>query len=150
MITVASYHVPGFGPVDIVEQKDAGDCFWDLFAASGECLNEGNPFWTKPTRSELEEFLAPKLKEVLTRLETECEHNHIDQEQLDEAIYEAAQMNNPGLNQAAEASQQERLISTAEERAARINNGGRRCQLACLFEMYGERGTVESLLKLRT
>jgi hypothetical protein len=142
--------VPGFGTVDIVEQKDAGDRFWDLFGASGECLNEGNPFWRKPTRSEVEEFLAQKLKEVLTRLETECEQSHIDQEHLDEAIYEAAQMNNAGLNQAAEAPQQERLISTAEERAARINNGGRRSQLACLFEMYGERGAVELLQQLRT
>lgn len=150
MITVASYHVAGFGTVDIVEQNDADDRFWDLFAASGECLNEGNPFCGKPTRSEVEEFLAQILKEVLTRLEMECEQNHIDQEHLDEAIYEAAQMNNAGLNHAAEAPQQERLISTAEERAARINNGGRRCQLTCLFEMYGERGTVESLQKLRT
>jgi hypothetical protein len=149
MITVASYHVPGFGRVDVVEQNDGDDLFWELFASSGECLNEGDPFWGKPTRREVEEFLALQLKEVLSRLEKECEHNQITQEELDEAVHEAAQTNNAQLNQMAEVRQQEQLISTAEQQAAQINNGGRPCQLAYLFEVYGEAATVQALLKAK-
>ena len=149
MLTVASYHVPGFGAVDVVEQNDAGDRFWDLFASSGECLNEGDPFWREPTRNQVEEFLARQLKEVLSRLEKECERNQIGQEHLDEAVHEAAQTNNSRLDQAAEAHQQEQLIATAETEAARINNGGRTRQLAYLIEVYGEAGTIEVLRKAR-
>ena len=149
MVTVASYHVPGFGRVDVVEQNDGDDRFWDLFASSGECLNEGDSFWRKPTRREVEEFLAPQLKEVLGRLEKECERNQIAQEELDEAVHDAAQTNNAGLNQMAEVRQQEQLISTAEQQAAQINNGGRACQLAYLFEVYGEATTVQMLLKAK-
>jgi hypothetical protein len=148
MITVASYRVLGFGDVNVVEQNGAGDRFWDLFASSGECLNEGNPFWRKPTRREVEEYLSRQLKEVLSRLEKECERNRIGQEELDEAVHEAAQRNNARLNQAAE-GRQERLISAAEEKSVRINNEGRPRQLAYLFEVYGEAGTLEALKKAR-
>lgn len=149
MLTVTSYHVPGFGAVDVVEQNDAGDRFWDLFASSGECLNEGDPFWREPTRNQVEEFLARQLKEVLSRLEKECERNQIGQEHLDEAVHEAAQTNNSRLDQAAEAHQQEQLIAAAEEEAARINNGGHTRQLAHLFEVYGEAGAIEVLRMVR-
>ncbi len=147
MTTVASFRVPGFGQVDVVEQTDAGERFWDLFASSGECLNEGNPFLKKPTQNEVEEFLAPKLDDILSRLEKECERNRIGQEELDEAVHEAAQTINARLNQVAEGQRQERLISTADEAAARINNGGRRHQLAFLFAVYGEVAAVEVLRK---
>jgi hypothetical protein len=149
MTSVASYTIPGFGEVDVVEQNDAGDRSWDLFAPSGECLNEGHPFDRKPTRRALEEFLSAQLKEVLHRLETECERNRIGQEELDEAVYEAARVNNVRLNETAKKQRQERLISTTEEKAARINNEGRTRQLAYLFEVYGEAGALEVLKKAR-
>ncbi len=145
MKTVAHYHVPGFGSVEVVEQNDAGDRFWDVFGSSGECLNEGSPFRRKPTRRAVEQFLACQLKEVLGRLETECERNRIGQEELDEAVHEAAQRNNTRVNHTAGSRRQERLISAAEAEAARVNNGGRVRQLAYLFEVYGESGTIEGL-----
>ena len=145
MTTVASFRVPGFGQVDVVEQSYAGDRFWDLFGASGECLNEVNPFLKNHTQHEVEEFLARKLNDILSRLERECERNRIGQEELDEAVHEAAQTINARLNQVAEGQRQEPLISTAEEAAARINNGGRRHQLAFLFEVYGEVAAAEVL-----
>lgn len=147
MRTVATYHVLGFGRVDLVEQSRAGDRFWDLFGSSGECLNEGNPFHRKPTRRAVEQFLACELKEVLVRLETECDRNRIGQEGLDEAVHEAAQRKNARLNQTAGSRQQERLISAAEAEATRVNNGGRIHQLSYLFEVYGEAGTIEVLRK---
>lgn len=145
MKTVAGYRVLGFGQVEVVEQNDAGDRFWDLFGATGECLNEGSPFRKKPTRGAVEEFLSRQLKEVLSRLEKECERNRIGEEELDEAVHEAVQVNNARLNQTVEGQQQERLISAAETGAARINNGGRVHQLAYLFEVYGETGAIEVL-----
>lgn len=147
MKTVATYHVSGFGQVDVVEQNDAGDRFWDLFGPTGECLNEGSPFRPKPTRPAVEEFLSRQLKEILSRLEKECERNRIAHEELDEAVHEAAQRNNARLNQTVDGRQQERLISTAETEAARINNGGRSHQLSYLFEVYGEAGAIEMLRK---
>lgn len=147
MKTVANHHVLGFGQVDVVEQNDAGDRFWDLFGSTGECFNEGSPFRRKPTRRAVKEFLSCQLNEVLSRLERECERNRIGQEELDEAVHEAAQINNGKLNQTAEGRQQERLISAAEAEAARINNGGRIRQLTYLFEVYGETGAIEVLQK---
>ncbi len=147
MKTVATYHVLGFGRVDVVEQNDAGDRFWDLFGSSGECLNEGSLFRTRPKRRAVEQFLTRQLKEVLSRLETECERNRVGQEEMDEAVHEAAQKNDAKLNQTAGSRQQERLISAAEAEAARVNNGGRIHQLAYLFEVYGESGTIEVLRK---
>ena len=44
-----------------------------------------------------------------------------------------------------EEKQQERLITTAEEQAARVNNGGRASQLVHLLEAYGEAGAVKAL-----
>lgn len=146
MTTVASYHIPGFGRVDVVEQNDTGNRFWDLFAASGECLNEGHPFWSKPRPKQVEAFLAQGLKEALARIEKECARLKIAQEDLDELIHEAAQAGNSRLNQASEEKQQERLITTAEEQAARINNGGRASQLVYLLEIYGE---ADALVALR-
>lgn len=145
MKTVASYHVLGFGQVGVVEQNDAVDRFWDLFGSTGECLNEGSPFRRKPTRRAVKEFLSRQLKEVVGRLEKERERNRIGQGKLDEAVHEAAQMANARLNQTAEDREQERLISSAEAEAARINNGGRVRQLAYLFEVYGETGAIEVL-----
>lgn len=147
MKTVATHHVLGFGEVDVVEQNDAGHCFWGLFGSAGACLNEGHPFWTKPTRRAVEQFLSGQLKKVLSRLETECARNRIGQEDLDQLVHEATQRNNARLNEAAESRQQERLISEAEEQGARINNEGRAGQLAYLFEVYGEAGTIEALRK---
>jgi len=145
MKTVAGYPVLGFGQVDVVEHNDAGDRFWDLFGSTGECLNEGSPFRRKPTHRAVKAFLTCQLKGVVSRLERECERNRIGQQELDEAVHEAAQMNNARLNQTAESSQQKLLISTAEAEAARINNGGRVRQLAYLFEVYGETGAIELL-----
>src|SRR5437867_13053356 len=82
MVTVASYHVPGFGRVDVVEQNDGDGRFWELFGSAGECLNEGSPFQRKPTRHALEKYLALQLKEVLGQLEKEHERNRIGQEAL--------------------------------------------------------------------
>ncbi|ODU24066.1 MAG: hypothetical protein ABS95_02435 [Verrucomicrobia bacterium SCN 57-15] len=149
MTTVASHHVTGFGLVDVVEQNEADDCFWDLFAPSGECLNEGNPFQRKPTRREVENFLSRQLKEVLNWLEKECEQRHIGQEALDEAVHEAVQVENARLNQTAKGRPQEHLISIAEEKAARINNDGRTAQLSFLFEVYGETGALEVVKNAR-
>ena len=145
MTTVASYHIPGFGTVEVVQQNDGRNRFWDLFAASGECLNEGHPFWSKPRRKQVETFLAQDLKEALARIEKECERLKIAQEDLDEVIHEAAQTGNRRLNQVSEEKQQERLITTAEEQAARVNNGGRTSQLIYLLEAYGEAGAVKAL-----
>ena len=145
MTTVASYHIPGFGTVEVVQQNDGRNRFWDLFAASGECLNEGHPFWSKPRRKQVETFLAQDLKEALARIEKECERLKITQEDLDEVIHEAAQAGNGRLNQVSEENQQERLITTAEEQAARVNNGGRASQLVHLLEAYGEAGAVKAL-----
>ena len=145
MTTVASYHIPGFGTVEVVQQNDGRNRFWDLFAASGECLNEGHPFWSKPRRKQVVTFLAQDLKETLARIEKECERLQITQEDLDEVIHEAAQASNRRLNQVSEEKQQERLITTAEEQAARVNNGGRASQLVYLLEAYGEAGAVRVL-----
>ena len=145
MTTVASYHIPGFGTVEVVQQNDGRNRFWDLFAASGECLNEGHPFWSKPRRKQVETFLAHDPKEALARIEKECERLKITQEDLDEVIHEAAQAGNRRLNQVSEEKQQERLITTAEEQAARVNNGGRTSQLIYLLEAYGEAGAVKAL-----
>jgi hypothetical protein len=145
MTTVASYRIPGFGTVDVVQHNDGRNRVWDLFAASGECLNEGHPFWSEPRRKQVETFLAHDLKEALARIEKECERLKITQEDLDEVIHEAAQAGNRRLNQVSEEKQQERLITTAEEQAARVNNGGRASQLIYLLEAYGEAGTVNAL-----
>src|SRR5437899_2236520 len=102
----------------------------------GNVSTEGSPFQRKPTRLAVEKYLALQLKEFLSRLEKECERNRIGQEELDEAVHEAAQMNNTRLSQTAEGRKQERLISAAEAEAARINNGGCIHQLAYLFEVY--------------
>ena len=145
MTTVASYRIPGFGTVDVVQQNDGRNRFWDLFAASGECLNEGHPFWSKPRRKQVVTFLAQDLKEALARIEKECERLKIAQEDLDEVIHETAQTGNLRLNQVSEEKQQDRLITTAEEQAARINNGGRASQLIYLLEAYGEAGALKAL-----
>lgn len=145
MTTVASHRIPGLGKVDVVQQNDAGNRFWNLLSVLGECLNEGHPFWSKPRRKQVEAFLAQGLKEALARIEKECERLKITQEDLDEVIHEAAQAGNRRLNQVSEEEQQERLITTAEEQAARVNNGGRASQLVYLLEAYGEAGAVRAL-----
>ena len=145
MTTVASYRIPGFGTVDVVQHNDGRNRVWDLFAASGECLSEEHPFWSEPRRKQVETFLAHDLKEALARIEKECERLKITQEDLDEVIHEAAQTGNLRLNQVSEEKQQERLITTAEEQAARVNNGGRASQLIYLLEAYGEAGAVNAL-----
>jgi len=145
MTTVASYHILGFGTVEVVQQNDGRNRFWDLFAASGECLNEGHPFWSKPRRKQVVTFLAQDLKEALARIEKECERLKITQEDLDEVIHEAAQAGNLRLNQVSEEKQQGHLITTAEEQAARVNNGGRASQLIYLLEAYGEAGAVNAM-----
>lgn len=48
---------PDIGEVDVVKQFDGESYFWDLFNDAGDCLNEGNPFWTKPTKKEVLDFL---------------------------------------------------------------------------------------------
>jgi hypothetical protein len=145
MTAVANYSIPGFGEVDVVQQNDAGNRFWDLFAASGEWLNEGHPFQYKPRRVQVEAFLAQRLKEALVRIKKECKRLKITQEELDELVHEAAQADNTRLNGAPEKSQQERLIAAAEEHAARVNNGGRASQLVYLLEVYREAGVLEAL-----
>lgn len=50
--------VPGIGKVDVVRQMEEGtdEPFWDLFDQAGCCLNEGNIFWTKPTKNNVLTF----------------------------------------------------------------------------------------------
>lgn len=145
MITVATYSVPGFGEVSVVRQNDAGNPCWDLFGPSGEWLNEGHPFRCKPRRAQVEAFLAQRLKEALARVSKECRRLHIQQEDLDELVHEAAQADNPRLNEAPGEKQQERLINKSEECACRINNRGRAGQLIYLLEIYGETGVLAAL-----
>lgn len=145
MATCVTYHIAGFGLVDVVEQNDTGNRFWDLFGASGECLNEGSPFWMEPTRCEVEQFLALQLKEILTRLEVECERNQISQADLDERVHEAAQSMSTRLNDTTNIRRQDRLISAAEAEAARINNEGRARQRTYLLEAYGADGAIQAL-----
>ncbi len=145
MIPVASYSIPGFGEVDVVQQNDAGNRIWDLFATSGEWLNEGHPFRYKPRRVQVEAFLAERLKEALARIRKECKRLRITQEDLDEVVHEAAQEDNTRLNQTSDARRQERLITSAEQHAASVNNGGRASQLAYLLKVYGEAGVLGAL-----
>ncbi len=62
MTTEFTVEVPGVGKVDVDRQSDGQDAngneqfFWDLFDEAGSCLNEGNPFWTKPTENEVLTF----------------------------------------------------------------------------------------------
>jgi len=142
---IVSYSIPGFGQVNVVRQNDAGNRIWDLFAPSGEWLNEGHPFRYKPRRSQVEAFLAERLKEALARIEKECKRLRITQEDLDEQVHEAAQGDNTRLNQMSDAKRQDRLITSAEQHAARINNGGRASQLVYLLEAYGEAGVLGAL-----
>ena len=62
IFTEFTIEVPHLGKVDVVRQGDpdnpADDIFWDLFADDGSCLNEGFPFWTKPTEKEVLTFLV--------------------------------------------------------------------------------------------
>lgn len=145
MIPVASYNIAGFGEVDVVQQNDAGNRIWDLFAASGEWLNEGHPFRCKPRRAQVEAFLAERLKAAPARIEKECKKLRTTQEDLDELVHEAAQADNTRLNQTSDAKRQERLITSAEQHAARVNNGGRAVQLVYLLEVYGEAGVLGAL-----
>ena len=145
MIPVASYSIPGFGEVDVVQQNDAGNRIWDLFAASGEWLNEGHLFRCKPRRAQVEAFLAERLAEALVRIKKECKKLRITQEDLDELVHEAAQRDNKRVNQTSDAKRQERLITSAEQHAARVNNGGRASQLVYLLEVYGEVGVLGAL-----
>ncbi len=145
MIPVASYIIPGFGEVDVVQQNDAGNRIWDLFSASGEWLNEGHPFRYKPRRAQVEAFLTERLKAALARIERECKKLRTTQEDLDELVHEAAQTDNTRLNQTSDAKRQERLITSAEQHAARGNNGGRASQLVYLLEVYGEAGVLGAL-----
>jgi hypothetical protein len=145
MIPVASYSISGFGEVDVAQQNDAGNRIWDLFAASGEWLNEGHPFRCKPRRAQVEAFLTERLKAALARIEKECKKLRTTQEELDELVHEAAQADNTRLNQTSDAKRQERLITSAEQHAARVNNGGRASQLVYLLEVYGEAGVPGAL-----
>ena len=144
MTTVASYRIPGFGEVNVVRQNDAGHPLWDLFA-SGEWLNEGHPFGCQPRRAQVEAFLAEKLKGVLARVSKECRRLKIQQEDLDELVHEAAQADNPRLNEAPGEKRQERLITSVEARACRVNNRGRADQIIYLLEAYGEAGVITVL-----
>lgn len=60
--TEFTIEVPGVGKVDVVRQDNGlGDdgkqeYFWDFFDHSGTCLNEGNAFWSKPTKKEVLTF----------------------------------------------------------------------------------------------
>lgn len=57
MATEFTVEVPGVGKVDVDKQDDGGgEFFWDLFGEDGFCLNEGNPFWKKPTKQEVLDF----------------------------------------------------------------------------------------------
>ena len=145
MIPVASYNIPGFGEVDVVQQSDAGNRIWDLFSASGEWLNEGHAFRCKPRRAQVEAFLAERLKAALARIEKECKKLRTTQEDLDELVHEAAQADNMRLIQTSDAKRQERLITSAEQHAARVNNGGRASQLVYLLKVYGEAGVLGAL-----
>jgi hypothetical protein len=63
MKTEFTINVPGIGDVDVVRQSYSDEAsgresFWDLFDATGTCLNEGDPFWKKPTRKEVAEFCS--------------------------------------------------------------------------------------------
>ena len=55
-ITEFSVETPEYGKVDVDRQFDGQDDFWDLFDVDGFCINEGNPFFTKPTEEQVLEF----------------------------------------------------------------------------------------------
>jgi hypothetical protein len=93
----------------------------------------------------VEALLAERLKEALVRIRKACKRLRITQEDLDELVHEAAQEANTRLNQTADEKRQERLISSAEQHAASVNNGGRASQLAYLLEVYGEGGLLGTL-----
>jgi hypothetical protein len=58
MKTEFTVDVPTIGKVDVCRQDEGmTDPFWDLFdSETDECLNEGTPFWTKPTVEEVFDF----------------------------------------------------------------------------------------------
>jgi hypothetical protein len=57
MKTEFTVDVPTIGKVDVVVQGEGEDTFWDLFEAdTGNCLNEGQPLWTKPTDEDVLDF----------------------------------------------------------------------------------------------
>ena len=58
MKTEFTINVPRVGNVDVVRQLEdkTNEPFWDLFDCDGNCLNEGDPFWTKPTRKDVFDF----------------------------------------------------------------------------------------------
>jgi len=66
MFTEYTVDVHGVGKVDVVRQDDGLDndqvaqYFWDLFHEDGSCLNEGVPFWSRPTKKEVLTFLKDR------------------------------------------------------------------------------------------
>ena len=50
----------GDGIVEIYEEKDENDTWFDLYDSAGSCLNEGEPFWDVPSLVEVEDFMFPK------------------------------------------------------------------------------------------
>ncbi len=58
MTTEFSVEVPNVGKVDVDRQNDGQDDFWDLFDSDGFCLNEGNAFYTLPTKQEVIDFVT--------------------------------------------------------------------------------------------
>ena len=64
---VATYEIAGktiniYGCWDSETPEGEYD-FFDIYeAVSGECLNLGSPFYTKPTQAEVEEFLTMMAK----------------------------------------------------------------------------------------
>jgi hypothetical protein len=61
MITEFTVVHHAFGNVDVVRQFDGEAYFWDLFDDAGDCLNEGDAFYTKPTEREVKEYLTRSL-----------------------------------------------------------------------------------------
>ena len=57
-----SVKVIGVGKVSVDRQDDGigedgkPQYFWDLFGEDGFCLNEGCPFWEKPTKQDVLDF----------------------------------------------------------------------------------------------
>ena len=68
MKTEFTVEVPGVGKVDVVRQENGigedekMEYFWDFFDHRGTCLNEGNAFWSKPTKKDVLTFFSKEAK----------------------------------------------------------------------------------------
>ena len=59
--------IDGTSTVKLYYYKE--DDFYDIFDQDGECLNEGTPFYFRPTFWQIKEFLETgEIAEIITRI----------------------------------------------------------------------------------